>query len=87
MKVSVAWLAKDGVYAFAQVVNPGPTVLTRYGQHTEATLREQVKGVLAIRSRLGHSPDDLTRVNRAFFHVNAVVSIGLFAIACIDLLV
>ena len=25
------------------------------------------------------SPDDLTRVNRAFFHVNAVVGIGLFA--------
>ena len=24
-------------------------------------------------------PDDLTRVNVAFFHVNAVVSIGLFA--------
>ena len=32
-------------------------------------------------------PDDLTRVNRAFFHVNAVVSIGLFVIGSIDLLV
>ena len=32
-------------------------------------------------------PDDLTRVNRAFFHVNAVVSIGLFVIGAIDLLV
>jgi 4-hydroxybenzoate polyprenyltransferase len=31
-------------------------------------------------------PDDLTRVNRAFFHVNAVVSIGLFVVGTIDLL-
>lgn len=32
-------------------------------------------------------PDDLTRVNRAFFHVNAVVSLGLFAIGFLDLFV
>ena len=32
-------------------------------------------------------PDDLTRVNQAFFHVNAVVSIGLLAIGSLDLLV
>ncbi len=31
-------------------------------------------------------PDDLTRVNIAFFHVNAVVSIGLFVVASLDLL-
>lgn len=31
-------------------------------------------------------PDDLTRVNRAFFHVNAVVSIGLLAAGCADLI-
>lgn len=31
-------------------------------------------------------PDDLTRVNVAFFHVNAVVSIGLFAVGTLDLL-
>jgi 4-hydroxybenzoate polyprenyltransferase len=31
-------------------------------------------------------PADLTRVNRAFFHVNAVVSIGLFVVGTIDLL-
>jgi len=30
-------------------------------------------------------PDDLTRVNRAFFHVNAVVSLGLLAIGVVDL--
>jgi 4-hydroxybenzoate polyprenyltransferase len=32
-------------------------------------------------------PDDLSRVNQAFFHVNAVISIGLFAIALIDIIV
>jgi 4-hydroxybenzoate polyprenyltransferase len=32
-------------------------------------------------------PDDLTRVNTAFFHVNAVVSLGLFAVTTLDLLV
>jgi 4-hydroxybenzoate polyprenyltransferase len=31
-------------------------------------------------------PDDLTRVNIAFFNVNAVVSIGLFVVTTIDLL-
>jgi len=31
-------------------------------------------------------PDDLSRVNRAFFHVNVVVSVGLFVVGAIDLL-
>ena len=31
-------------------------------------------------------PDDLSRVNRAFFQVNAVVSLGLLAIGVLDLL-
>jgi 4-hydroxybenzoate polyprenyltransferase len=30
-------------------------------------------------------PDDLTRVNRAFFHVNAALSLGLLAIGILDL--
>jgi 4-hydroxybenzoate polyprenyltransferase len=30
-------------------------------------------------------PDDLSRVNRAFFHVNAVVSVGLFVVGTVDL--
>ena len=29
-------------------------------------------------------PDDLSRVNRAFFHVNAVVSLGLLAVGVIE---
>ena len=32
-------------------------------------------------------PDDLSRVNQAFFHVNAVVSLGLLAVGVIDLVV
>ncbi|MHC4399471.1 MAG: 4-hydroxybenzoate octaprenyltransferase [Planctomycetota bacterium] len=32
-------------------------------------------------------PDDLSRVNRAFFHVNAVVSVGLLVIGSVDLLI
>ena len=31
-------------------------------------------------------PDDLTRVNAAFFQVNAVISIGLFVVGSLDLL-
>jgi 4-hydroxybenzoate polyprenyltransferase len=49
-------------------------------------------GVLGIAGLLvyEHSlvrPNDLARVNRAFFHVNAVVSLGLFLIGSIDLLI
>ena len=32
-------------------------------------------------------PDDLTRVNRAFFHVNAVISLALFLVGALDLLI
>ncbi|HZZ72393.1 MAG TPA: UbiA-like polyprenyltransferase [Pirellulales bacterium] len=31
-------------------------------------------------------PHDLSRLNRAFFHVNAVISLGVFAVTCLDLL-
>ncbi len=31
-------------------------------------------------------PDDLSRVNQAFFHVNAVISLGLLAVGVLDLL-
>ena len=31
-------------------------------------------------------PDDLSRVNRAFFNVNAVISVGLFVVGTVDLL-
>ena len=47
-------------------------------------------GVAAIGLLLAYEhwlvrPDDLSRVNRAFFHVNAVVSIGLLVVGVIDL--
>lgn len=32
-------------------------------------------------------PDDLSRVNLAFFHVNAIISLGLFVVGTLDLLV
>jgi 4-hydroxybenzoate polyprenyltransferase len=47
-------------------------------------------GLIAVLLAYEHylvRPDDLTRVNRAFFHVNAVVSIGLFLIVLVQLLV
>ena len=48
-------------------------------------------GVAAIAALLGYEhalvrPDDLARVNQAFFHVNAVVSVGLFLVGTLDLL-
>jgi 4-hydroxybenzoate polyprenyltransferase len=44
-----------------------------------------VGALLAYEHRLVR-PDDLTRVNIAFFQVNAVISIGLFLVALIDVL-
>jgi 4-hydroxybenzoate polyprenyltransferase len=47
-------------------------------------------GAIAVLLAYEHAlvrPDDLTRVNRAFFHVNAVVSVGLLAVGTIDLIV
>jgi 4-hydroxybenzoate polyprenyltransferase len=49
-------------------------------------------GVAAVAVLLAYEhmlvrPDDLSRVNAAFFNVNAVVSLGLLAIASLDLLV
>jgi 4-hydroxybenzoate polyprenyltransferase len=32
-------------------------------------------------------PDDLSRVNQAFFHVNGVISVGLFLVVVLQLLV
>lgn len=48
-------------------------------------------GVVLVTWLLGYEhwlirPDDLDRVNIAFFHVNAVISLGLLAVAIVDLL-
>ena len=45
-----------------------------------------IAGLLVYEHRLV-KPDDLSRVNRAFFNVNAIVSIGLLVIGTIDLLI
>ncbi len=44
-------------------------------------------GVLLLYEHALVRPDDLTRVNTAFFHVNAVVSVGLFLVGTLDLLI
>jgi 4-hydroxybenzoate polyprenyltransferase len=49
-------------------------------------------GVVAVAVLLAYEhamvrPDDLSRVNAAFFNVNAIVSVGLFVVASLDLLV
>ena len=43
--------------------------------------------VLVMVEHLLVRPDDLSRVNLAFFRVNAVISLGLFAVGCLDLVV
>jgi 4-hydroxybenzoate polyprenyltransferase len=43
--------------------------------------------ILLIYEHLLVRPDDLSRVNAAFFNVNAVISLGLFAVGTLDLLV
>ena len=45
-----------------------------------------VVAVLLVYEHLLVRPDDLTRVNVAFFNINVVISIGLFVVGAIDLL-
>jgi 4-hydroxybenzoate polyprenyltransferase len=42
--------------------------------------------VLLVYEHLVVRPDDLSRVNLAFFNVNALISIGLLIVGAIDLL-
>lgn len=48
-------------------------------------------GLAAVAALLAYEhylvrPDDLTRVNQAFFHVNGIISVGLFAVVLLQLL-
>ena len=43
--------------------------------------------VLLVYEHVLVRPDDLSRVNAAFFNVNAVISLGLFAVGTLDLLI
>ncbi|MBM4094318.1 MAG: 4-hydroxybenzoate octaprenyltransferase, partial [Planctomycetes bacterium] len=42
-------------------------------------------GLLLLYEHMLVKPDDLTRVNVAFFHVNAAISLGLFLLIAADL--
>ena len=49
-------------------------------------------GIIAVAALLAYEhslvrPDDLGRVNLAFFHVNAIISIGLFVLGVVDVTV
>lgn len=46
-----------------------------------------VVGVLLVYEHLLVRPDDLSRVNAAFFHINAVISLGLLVVGSLDLLI
>ncbi len=46
-----------------------------------------VVGILLVYEHLLVRPDDLTRVNQAFFQVNAVISVGLFGLVLVQLAV
>lgn len=68
-------LAVACLFGLWQVAGLGPVFLT---------------GVVAVTLLLAYEhrlvrPDDLTRVNVAFFHVNAVISLGLLAVGLLDL--
>jgi 4-hydroxybenzoate polyprenyltransferase len=41
--------------------------------------------ILLVYEHLLVRPDDLSRVNAAFFNVNAIISLGLFAVGSLDL--
>ncbi|HKD37441.1 MAG TPA: UbiA family prenyltransferase, partial [Pirellulales bacterium] len=60
-----------------------PIVYNRFGPLYWAGLA--AVAVLLIYEHSLVRPDDLTRVNKAFFNVNAVVSLGLLAVGVIDL--
>ena len=42
--------------------------------------------MLLVYEHLLVRPDDLSRVNAAFFNVNAIISLGLFAAGSLDLI-
>ncbi|WP_437207226.1 UbiA-like polyprenyltransferase [Planctomicrobium sp. SH664] len=44
-----------------------------------------IVGLLLIYEHLLVKPDDLSRINVAFFNINALISLGLFAVGAIDL--
>ncbi len=62
-KVSVAWLERGEAYAFVQVINPGPSVLTHLGTGVEMKARVVAFGV--IQDHLGKAVDGRDPVRAA----------------------
>jgi 4-hydroxybenzoate polyprenyltransferase len=87
-----AWLGVKGALRLAAVCHAGmvvllaalPALVPGLGAIFAATL--VAVALLLVYEHSLVTPDDLTRVNRAFFHVNALVSSGLFVAGAIDLL-
>ena len=51
VNVSVAWISNGHVYAFVQVMNPGPSVLVEQ-RFSEAEMKEKVAGIVKVRKIL-----------------------------------
>ena len=63
----------------------------RAGSFLSPGTRSSSSGVAAVAALLVYEhalvrPDDLSRVNLAFFHVNVVISMGLLVIGVADLM-
>ncbi len=91
LKSIPARLAVKGALRLATACHAGtiallsalPMVYNRFGRFYGAGLA--AVAVLLIYEHSLVRPDDLTRVNKAFFNVNAVISLGLLAVGLIDL--
>lgn len=86
-----AWLGVAGSLRLAAVCHLGMVVLLAALPIVYPLGWIYLTGIVAVAVLLAYEhwlvrPDDLTRVNVAFFQVNAVVSIGLFLVASLDLL-
>jgi 4-hydroxybenzoate polyprenyltransferase len=69
-----------GLFALLPWLLPGQSLGWIYGGAVT------IVGLLLIYEHALVRPDDLTRVNTAFFNVNVVISVGLFVVGTIDLL-
>jgi hypothetical protein len=73
MKFTVVWIAESRVYAFTQVINPGPSVLTDQ-RYSEAEMRIEVERVVTERRllrRIAALRDARARATQAAKHVGS----------------
>ena len=66
MRVSVAWIEKDKAYAFAQQINPGPSLLIPWDM-TERAFRQRVEKVVKTHTALNDAValDDSEKISAA----------------------